>query len=475
MSYFPTLAQRQAEAAETNRKLVTSLNRRMFRGFTKIKKLKEMKETPNKNKIIQVTNKWEQYTPMPFEDNYNITYKDTYLNKLKGKQINSFDIINLNPHYNFEKQKNKTIKNKQKSKNNIFLTYNNIYNSNNNNINDNQKNKIQVKIIDESSKDEEEKKILKKIFPDEEEMKVITDLPFFSLVKNPLRSVSVESKKKYNEKEKKILTEEFLYKLSHKHPDEKYSTLNKGIVRGFRTAYNEFGEKNNSVHKAPKKLELNVENVFSNEKISQLNPVERHLQRIENNLNLIKTLPENMFKDFADDFMNDDDYNDDDNLDKYINKRKSDNEDKKKEDEKIITFDATVFEEKKRQLLNRKYAQTLQTYYNPNSPKLYYGDYLNQQLKNKAERFEIIHKIAFEDFIKRKNSNLHDPKIPSKSIKINPDSRLLIKKKLTNKGLYDIESKTRDIIIANKLKTEYSPQDVNRILNGFRPWNEEEK
>ena len=35
--------------------------------------------------------------------------------------------------------------------------------------------------------------------------------------------------------------------------------------------------------------------------------------------------------------------------------------------------------------------------------------------------------------------------------------------------------KTRDIIIANKLKTEYSPQDVNRILNGFRPWNEEEK
>ena len=306
-------------------------------------------------------------------------------------------------------------------------------------------------------------------------MKVITDLPFFSLVKNPLRSVSVESKKKYNEKEKKILTEEFLYKLSHKHPDEKYSTLNKGIVRGFRTAYNEFGEKNNSVHKAPKKLELNVENVFSNEKISQLNPVERHLQRIENNLNLIKTLPENMFKDFADDFMNDDDYNDDDNLDKYINKRKSDNEDKKKEDEKIITFDATVFEEKKRQLLNRKYAQTLQTYYNPNSPKLYYGDYLNQQLKNKAERFEIIHKIAFEDFIKRKNSNLHDPKIPSKSIKINPDSRLLIKKKLTNKGLYDIESKTRDIIIANKLKTEYSPQDVNRILNGFRPWNEEEK
>ena len=122
MSYFPTLAQRQFEAAETNRKLVTSLNRRMFRGFTKIKKLKEMKETPNKNKIIQVTNQWEQYTPMPFEDNYNITYKDTYLNKLKGKQINSFDIINLNHHYNFEKQKNKTIKNKQKSKNNIFLT-----------------------------------------------------------------------------------------------------------------------------------------------------------------------------------------------------------------------------------------------------------------------------------------------------------------------------------------------------------------
>ena len=314
--------------------------------------------------------------------------------------------------------------------------------------------------------------MIKKIFPDEEELKVISNIPFISLYKNPLRTLSVESKKPYSKKDKKIFEEEYLYRISHKNKEDKINNINKGIVKGFRTAYNEFGEKINSRHNAPKKLELNVENIFSKEKISQLSPVERHLQRIENNLNLIRTLPSDMFNDFANDFMNNDDFENEDFESKYLLKK---NEIKEKENEKIVTFDSAVFEEKKNKLLNKKLAQTSKNYYNPNSiPKVHIGDYLNQQLKNRAERFEIIHKIAFEDFIKKKNSNLHDPKILKKnSIKINPDSHLLIKKKSTNKDLYEIESKTRDILIANKLKQDYSPEDIHKILNGYNLSNED--
>jgi len=476
MSYFPKLAKRQAEAEEKNKKLVTSLNRRIFRGFVKTKKLTELKENEN-NPSTQMTteqNKWDKYNPMPYEDNYNILYREKFLNKLKGKQINSIEILNSKKENTNNNNKIKLKKNiiNDFNNNNIFLTYNNYNINPKKSVNNILKNP-QLKIIEEENKKEEnENKIIKKIFPDEEELKVISNIPFISLYKNPLRTLSVESKKHYSKKEKKILDEEYLYRISHKNIEDKSNNINKGIVRGFRTAYNEFGDKINSIHKAPKKLELNVENIFSNEKISQLSPVERHLQRIENNLNLIRTLPNDMFNDFANDFMNNDDFENEDFESKYLLKK---NDKKEKENEKIITFDSAVFEEKKNKLLNKKLAQTSKNYYNPNSiPKIHIGDYLSKQLKNKAERFEIIHKIAFEDYIKKKNANLHEPKILKKnSIQINPDSHLLIKKKHTNKDLYEIESKTRDILIANKLKNDYSPKDIHRILNGCSPWNEE--
>ena len=168
-----------------------------------------------------------------------------------------------------------------------------------------------------------------------------------------------------------------------------------------------------------------------------------------------------MFKEFENNFLN---YEDDEN---------KKNENDKNENEKIITLDSAIFEIKKKKLLNKGFSQT---FYNPNYlPKFQIGDYLNQQLKNKEERFQTIHKLAFDDFIKRKSTNLHDPIIKNKKgITISPNSNLLSKKKTTYKKLYDIESKTRDILIASKLKTEYSPQDINRILRGYRPWIEEE-
>ena len=450
MSNYPILSQRQKEEKAKNKKLVKTLNKKMFRGYQKIKKLKEIKEygLDKIDKIITPTNEWEYEEPLPFEDIYNITYKDKFLKKLNGN-IDSCDFLQISSNNNKEINKNHKLRNKNKKQ--IFLTYNNS-------------NKFQnktegEKFDDLNRKEEVEKRILKQIFPDEDEMNIVTSVPFFSLIKNPMRTFSIESK---NSREKKILEEEFLYKLSHKNNEEKNINLNKGLFKGYRTAYNEFGEKINNNHKIPNKLELNVENVFSNEKISQLSPVERHLQRIQNNLHSIRNLPNDMFKEFENNFLN---YVDEDNKKNELNE--------KNENEKIITLDSAIFEIKKKKLLNKGFSQT---FYNTNSlPKFPIGDYLNQQLKNKEERFQTIHKLAFDDFIKRKSTNLHNPIIKSKKgITISPNSHLLSKKQTTYKSLYDIESKTRDILIASKLKTEYCPQDINRILRGYRPWIEEE-
>ena len=451
MSSFQSFSQnkRQKEEKEKNKILVKNLNKRMFRGFNKIKKLKDIKEFGlNKiHKILTPTNKWEEYEPFPFEDIYNVTYKDRFLKTLNNEKIKAFDVVHIGSNSNNIKT--------NKNKKDIFLTGNNKT-----------RNKTQGEIFDEiNKKQENEKKILQKIFPDKDEMNVITSVPFFSLIKNPNKTYYINNKhnnnKEKNLQEKQILEEEFLYKLSHKNNEEKNINLNKGLFKGYRTAYNEFGEKINNNHKIPNKLELNVENVFSNEKISQLSPVERHLQRIQNNLHSIRNLPNDMFKEFENNFLN---YDDNDN---------KKNESDKNENEKIITLDSAIFEIKKKKLLNKGFSQT---FYNTNSlPKFPIGDYLNQQLKNKEERFQTIHKLAFDDFIKRKSTNLHNPIIKSKKgITISPNSHLLSKKQTTYKSLYDIESKTRDILIASKLKTEYCPQDINRILRGYRPWIEEE-
>ena len=455
MSSFQSFSQnkRQKEEKEKNKILVKNLNKRMFRGFNKIKKLKDIKEFGlNKiHKILTPTNKWEEYEPFPFEDIYNVTYKDRFLKTLNNEKIKAFDVVHIGSNSNNIKT--------NKNKKDIFLTGNNKT-----------RNKTQGEIFDEiNKKQENEKKILQKIFPDKDEMNVITSVPFFSLIKNPNKTYYINNKhnnnKEKNLQEKQILEEEFLYKLSHKYQEDKNNiNYNKGLVKGFRTAYNEFGEKSNSKH-IPKKLELNIENMLNNEKIPQLSPVERHLQKIENNLNLIRTLPNEMFKEFENNFLNYPYENEHNNLNKTENTNK--------EEEKIIKLDSNIFEEKKNKLLEKQFSKT---FYNPNiTPKFPIGDYLNQQIKNKTEKFDKLHKLAFEEHIKRKSSNLNIPKFKNKNIvEISPNSHLFFRKKPTYKSLYDIESKTRDILIASKLKNEYCTQDINRILRGYRPWIEED-
>ena len=44
------------------------------------------------------------------------------------------------------------------------------------------------------------------------------------------------------------------------------------------------------------------------------------------------------------------------------------------------------------------------------------------------------------------------------------------KKVLTNALAFKKESKIRDIVIGRKLKCEFSPADIKRVLNGLKPW-----
>jgi hypothetical protein len=99
-----------------NKKLVQILNKKIFRGFIKIKKLNELK---NKNSpLILNTNKnWENNKFLPFEDFYNITYEKTYLNNNNNEKLNS----NVNSNFKINKIDAKEILDKP-----IVKNYNNF-------------------------------------------------------------------------------------------------------------------------------------------------------------------------------------------------------------------------------------------------------------------------------------------------------------------------------------------------------------
>jgi hypothetical protein len=80
-----------------NKKLVNILNKKIFKGFIKTKKLNELK---NKNSPlilnnIYPNNKWNLHEPLPFEDIYNITYEKTFLKNDDNDFLNKNININL--------------------------------------------------------------------------------------------------------------------------------------------------------------------------------------------------------------------------------------------------------------------------------------------------------------------------------------------------------------------------------------------
>ena len=51
-------------------------------------------------------------------------------------------------------------------------------------------------------------------------------------------------------------------------------------------------------------------------------------------------------------------------------------------------------------------------------------------------------------------------------------NKLFNKNVMTNKKAFLRECRIRDIILTNKLRCEFSPKDIKRVLNGLKPWND---
>ena len=99
--------------------------------------------------------------------------------------------------------------------------------------------------------------------------------------------------------------------------------------------------------------------------------------------------------------------------------------------------------------------------------------YSVQQIKNK-EGFNDSHIISFEERAKRiEKEYMENRKNHFNHLyQLNFNTKSLQKKKkvITNSYAYKKESRIRDMIIGNKLKCEFSPVDIKRVLNGLKPW-----
>ena len=346
-------------------------------------------------------------------------------------------------------------------------------------------------------------KILNKLFPDINEMHKYSNLPFFSLTK---RRTPYQNKFNLGNNKYKIRKEEFLYKISHDdNSKEKYLiNKNKGIKKGTTTQYfhgfdnfcinNKITENNHplreSIKKRKLKLELDIENITKGgEKTSQLSNKEKRLTILKNNIQNIKSLPNELFNDLEEEvfkFL-------DEEFEKNHRNDKDDKDIKKEKEEKDIAEKNTMTEDNYNinnlniNLWTSNSTDTNTTdnnnYINNNTFKKLYkypiNFYSTQQLKKK-EHFPKNYKITFEERAKMLKKEKEQENYNKINYRLSLENRhdLKEKRKINNKIMYKKQSKIRDILIGNILKKTYDEVDSKRILNGLKPWfliNSDEK
>ena len=195
-----------------NEKLVDILNHKMFKGYRQIKNSKTF--GLKRFKFIQIR-KWENEPLEPFEENYNLQYQRTYLNK--GPTIDCLITQNSNDNTN-NKSKFTT---SPSTKHNFFITYNS-----------------NEKTLEAQTK----KRIYKQIFPYDFEVDKYNNIPLLPLQRK---------RKDKNESGKPVINNDndddeyngltgtqFLYRISHKqHSHKNLEVLNfkqnKGLYKGF--------------------------------------------------------------------------------------------------------------------------------------------------------------------------------------------------------------------------------------------------
>ena len=367
--------------ARKNKQLVSYLRQKVFLGYRKLKN--SIKNKNAKNYLLY--EKKREY--LPFEYEYQIMYKDKYLNKLNKPTLNDLTII---------KTSNKIRPEKELS-NKLLITEN----SNIKTIR-NKHNKTESDLIPN-------KMTLKKIFRNENEKKIFSELPFFSLYKNN------------KNKGLKTTQEDFLYKISHnnnrthtEYNNNKNISLYRSINLKNRNRYkNKTQDLLNSNEKP--KLQLTIKNITPNHfKMPILSTKERHMKIIFNKISLLKSIPNNIIKNINDmiNSVESEDYEDKETI--------ISNKDKDKINPSLSSLDRennnNKFYIKKINInnkLNNERAKT-KTYYNSNFNRIinkkmkYYSPhfYSIQQLNIKNKRYEKTHNEAFENF--QVKINIHE-------------------------------------------------------------------
>lgn len=456
---------------EENKIMTSNIKARMFRGYNQIiknkkkeRKLEKLKNLElNLNDLIFVlrskTKSNKEY--LPFEIDYDYSYRNKYSNKIDDIKADDLKIENLSKNYNKRKLKSK----------NMFLTQT--------------KNKTEYTNTDLDAIELENKKsTFKKLFPDQNEIYKYSELPFFSLTKNPNNYGYVGNTMVKLKKDDDIFSQEdFLYRLSHKRENpEKYNlnnfNKNKEVIKGnVLVNINDRDNKNNK-DKKNIKLTMDIENM-NNNKTAYLDSKEKRYKILEKEIEPLKNVI-SLFKDFATEIEKED------NID--IEKTKSEKTtpiDNSKNNSNIIKKESSV------NITNNENNIELiasRTAYSPHifkKPKLYpINHYALNQVIIKEKRYERMHKMGLEDFQRKINlknekenviKNIYKKKYIMDEYEKEYFKRLFTKEKISVRDAYLRKCRINDIILVSKLKCEFSPRDVKRVLNGIKPWNDCQK
>ena len=453
---------------EENKIMTSNIKARMFRGYNQIiknkkkeRKLEKLKNLElNLNDLIFVlrskTKSNKEY--FPFEIDYDYSYRNKYSNKIDDIKADDLKIENLSKNYNKRKLKSK----------NMFLTQT--------------KNKTECTNTELDAIELENKKsTFKKLFPDQNEIYKYSELPFFSLTKNPNNFGYVGNNMVKLKKDDDIFSQEdFLYRLSHKRENpEKYNlnnfNKNKEVIKGnVLVNINDRDNKNNKDKKSIK-LTMDIENMNHN-KTAYLDSKEKRYKILEKEIEPLKNVI-SLFKDFATEIEKED------NID--IEKTKSEKTtpiDNSKNNSNIIKKESSV------NITNNENNIELiasRTAYSPHifkKPKLYpINHYALNQVIIKEKRYERMHKMGLEDFQRKINlknekenviKNIYKKKYIMDEYEKEYFKRLFTKEKISVRDAYLRKCRINDIILVGKLKCEFSPRDVKRVLNGIKPWND---
>ena len=399
-----------------------------------------MYKSLKKSKTFKKLNNYlyENNEPMPFELEYQKSYRKVFLNKLKNEDIFKFDIKNLS-------KKKELIKDELKNK--IFLT-------------SNKKNRYKECYKNKCN-------LLNKIFPDNELIKY-NNVPFLYLLK-----------KDKNNSDNRILKEDFLYKISH---GDRFFTINnnnnfiknKSMKKGLTMNYFNNKKQNllrNEFSLPELRLELDINNL-SNIDEKRISHKEKYFLLLKNKLKDLKN--GNIFKNLKEDILNFNEENDK-MINNSLNLEKINNIKEMKGNN--ISVDSF---KRKNNYDNKSSKIYINNYFSLNNEnnslkkplKYPINFYSNKQLEMKKKRYEKTHREGWKEFKRKINlKNRNHKNILSLCI-LEPNINLTKKKIMTNKIAYLIESKKRDILISNKLKCEFDDEDIKRIINGKKPFKD---